>query len=74
MKLFFIGDIFGRPGRDLVRVGLDGLIAHHDVDFVVANGENAAGGSGSRARPRQLLDGGIDVITSGNHIWAQRKS
>ncbi len=50
MKLLFIGDIFGRPGRDLVRVGLDGLIAHHDVDFVVANGENAPAATASRAR------------------------
>ena len=74
MKLLFIGDIFGRPGRDLVRVGLDGLIAHHDVDFVVANGENAAGGNGiTREIGDQLLAGGIDVITSGNHIWDKKE-
>ena len=74
MKLLFIGDIFGRPGRDLVRVGLDGLIAHHDVDFVIANGENAAGGNGiTREIGDQLLANGVDVITSGNHIWDKRE-
>ena len=74
MKLLFIGDIFGRPGRDLVRVGLDGLIAHHDVDFVIANGENAAGGNGiTREIGDQLLANGVDVITSGNHIWDKKE-
>ena len=74
MKLLFIGDIFGRPGRDLVRHGLDAVVAHHHVDFVIANGENAAGGNGlTREIGDQLLSQGVDVITSGNHIWDKKE-
>ena len=74
MKLLFIGDIFGRPGRDLVRHGLEALVARHGVDFVIANGENAAGGNGlTREIGEQLLDQGVDVITSGNHIWDKKE-
>ena len=46
MKLLFLGDIVGRPGRDLVRTGLTAIVAHYEVDFVIANGENAAAGFG----------------------------
>jgi 2',3'-cyclic-nucleotide 2'-phosphodiesterase len=74
MKLLFIGDIFGRPGRDLVRQSLDAIVAHHQIDFVIANGENAAGGSGlTREIGDQLLEQGVDVITSGNHIWDKKE-
>jgi metallophosphoesterase (TIGR00282 family) len=74
MKLLFIGDIFARPGRDLVRHGLDAIVAHHEIDFVIANGENAAGGSGlTREIGEQLLSHGVDVITSGNHIWDKKE-
>jgi 2',3'-cyclic-nucleotide 2'-phosphodiesterase len=74
MKLLFIGDIFGRPGRDLVRHGLDAVVAHHHVDFVIANGENAAGGNGlTREIGDQLLSQGVDVITSGNHVWDKKE-
>jgi metallophosphoesterase (TIGR00282 family) len=74
MKLLFVGDIFGRPGRDLVRVGLDAIVARHDVDFVIVNGENAAGGNGiTREIGDQLLAQGVDVITSGNHIWDRKE-
>lgn len=75
MKLLFIGDIFGRPGRDLVRLGLDGLVRAHEIDLVIANGENAAGGNGIT---REIGDGlfaqGVDVITSGNHIWDKKEA
>jgi len=50
VRLLFIGDIVGRPGRDLVRQGLRALVEHHQVDLVVANVENAAAGSASRVR------------------------
>jgi metallophosphoesterase (TIGR00282 family) len=74
MNLLFIGDIVGRPGRDLVRVGLAPLVARHAVDFVIVNGENAAGGNGiTRDIGDSLLAQGADVITSGNHIWDKRE-
>jgi 2',3'-cyclic-nucleotide 2'-phosphodiesterase len=74
MRLLFIGDIVGRPGRDLLRHGLAGLAAHHRVDLVVANAENAAAGSGiTRDVGDQILGYGVDVMTSGNHIWAKRE-
>ena len=74
MNLLFIGDIFGRPGRDLVRTGLHALVAHHDIDLVIANGENAAGGNGiTREIGDSLLAQGVDVITSGNHIWDKKE-
>ena len=75
MNILFIGDIFGRPGRELVRDGLAALVERHDVDFVVANAENAAGGFGiTREIGDELLDRGIDVMTSGNHIWDKKEA
>jgi len=75
MKLLFIGDIVGRPGRDLVRLGLKGLARAHEVDLVVANGENAAAGFGiTREIGDQLFGYGIDVMTSGNHIWDKKEA
>jgi metallophosphoesterase (TIGR00282 family) len=74
MKLLFIGDIVARPGRELVRRGLPGLVRAHDVDVVLANGENAAGGAGlTREISDELFGAGIDVMTSGNHIWDKRE-
>ena len=75
MNLLFIGDIVGRPGRELVRVGLGALVARHQIDLVIANGENAAGGNGiTREIGDALLAQGVDVITSGNHIWDKREA
>lgn len=75
IRLLFLGDIVGRPGRELVRKGLQSLIEHHGVDLVVANAENAAAGRGvTREIGDQLLGWGVDVMTSGNHIWAQRET
>jgi metallophosphoesterase (TIGR00282 family) len=75
MRLIFIGDIVGRPGRDLVRQGLPALVEHHQLDFVIANAENAAAGFGiTREIGDQLLDAGIDVMTSGNHIWDKKEA
>ena len=69
VRILFIGDIVGRPGRELVRRGLSALVEHHAIDLVIANVENAAAGFGiTREIGDQLLDWGVGVMTSGNHI------
>src|SRR2546422_8900415 len=74
-RLLFIGDIVGRPGRELVRRGLSGLVEHHRIDLVIANAENAAAGFGiTREIGEQLLDWGVEVMTSGNHIWDKKEA
>ncbi len=74
MKLLFIGDIFGKPGREIVRRGLPALIDRHAIDFVIANGENSAAGFGITGDIADALFGyGIDVMTSGNHIWDKKE-
>ncbi|MDY6833760.1 MAG: TIGR00282 family metallophosphoesterase [Chloroflexota bacterium] len=73
MRILLIGDVIGRPGRKAVESLLPGLRREYGVHFVVANGENAAGGKGlTPATAESLLESGVDVITSGNHIWAQK--
>ncbi len=73
LKLFFIGDIVGRPGREIVNERLKRLRAEHSIDFVIANGENSAAGNGiTGAIARSLLEMGIDAITLGDHVWDQR--
>src|SRR6267154_760387 len=75
MRILFIGDIVGRPGRQLVRLGLDAIVSRHEIDFVGANGENAAAGFGiTREIGDELLELGIDVLTSGNHIWDKKEA
>jgi len=75
VKILFIGDIVGRPGRDLIRQGLGALVEHHAIDLVIANAENAAAGFGiTREIGDQLLDLGVDVMTSGNHIWDKKEA
>src|SRR5258708_32536271 len=75
VRILFIGDIVGRPGRELVRDGLRGLVEYHSIDFVIANAENSAAGFGiTREIGDQLLDYGIDVMTSGNHIWDKKEA
>jgi 2',3'-cyclic-nucleotide 2'-phosphodiesterase len=75
MRLLFIGDIVGRPGRDLVRRGLPAIVEHHAIDLVIANAENAAAGFGiTREIGDQLLESGVDVLTSGNHIWDKKEA
>ena len=75
IRLLFLGDVVGKPGRELVRKGLPSLIEHYNVDLVIANAENAAAGRGiTRELGDQLLSWGVDVMTSGNHIWAQREA
>lgn len=74
MKILFIGDIFGRPGRVAVENALAALKSEHGADFVIVNGENTASGAGITSRiAKKLLNAGTDVITTGNHIWRQRE-
>ncbi|MDD3179215.1 MAG: TIGR00282 family metallophosphoesterase [Opitutaceae bacterium] len=73
MKLLFIGDIVGRPGREIVCALVPKLRADHGLDFVVANAENAAAGAGITGTiARTLLEAGVDVITLGDHVWDQK--
>lgn len=69
-----IGDVIGRPGRRAVRAFVPKLRQQNGIDLVVANGENAAGGIGlTPETARELLESGVDVITSGNHIWHHKE-
>jgi len=73
MKVLFLGDIVGRPGRTIVRERLPGVRSAEKIDLVIANGENAASGSGLTPRiTDELFDSGIDVMTSGDHIWKKK--
>jgi metallophosphoesterase (TIGR00282 family) len=74
LRILAIGDIIGKPGRKAVKEILPGLYYEHNIDLVVGNGENAAGGLGlTPSIARELFDSGIDVITTGNHIWAYKE-
>jgi 2',3'-cyclic-nucleotide 2'-phosphodiesterase len=74
MRTLFIGDIFGRPGRTIVRDKLKELVREQRIDLVLANGENAAAGFGiTPALAEDLFDLGIDVLTTGNHVWDKRE-
>jgi len=73
LKILFIGDIIGRPGRQIVREALPRLIDQHLIDLVIANGENAAAGFGLTPDVvSELFSLGIDVLTTGNHVWDKR--
>ncbi len=74
MRILFIGDIVGKAGRHAIEGLLERAISDHQIDFTIANGENAAGGMGiTPAIASEILDLGVDVITSGNHIWAKKE-
>jgi len=69
-----VGDAVGRPGRRAIAALLPALRRELAIDFVIANGENAAGGRGlSVSAAQELMEAGVDVITSGNHIWDQKE-
>lgn len=73
MKLLFIGDIVGKPGREIVGAEVTKLRADHGIDFVIANGENAAAGSGITGAIAQTLgEAGVDALTLGDHVWDQK--
>jgi metallophosphoesterase (TIGR00282 family) len=74
MRILFIGDIVGKPGRQAVDGILEKLISDYGIEFTIANGENAAGGMGiTPPIAVEILDQGVDVLTSGNHIWAKKE-
>jgi metallophosphoesterase (TIGR00282 family) len=74
LKILFIGDIFGRPGRTIVKERLPELRKAHNPDLVIANCENAAAGFGiTPSLAEELFDLGIDVMTTGNHVWDKRE-
>ena len=74
MRILMIGDIIGQPGRKTVRALVSDMRREHGIDVVIANGENTAGGFGlTLDTAHELLDSGVDIITSGNHIWDQKE-
>lgn len=74
MKILFIGDIVGAPGRHAVKTILPRLRERHALDFVIANGENSAGGNGITPRTAaEIFAAGVDVITCGDHLWDQKE-
>ncbi len=75
MNIIFIGDIMGEPGRRVIMKRLHKLIAQHEVDLVIGNGENAAGGFGITPDiAEELFDLGLSVITLGNHAWDKKEA
>lgn len=74
MRVLFVGDIVGSPGRQIVRDRLADIVAQRQIDLVIANGENAASGFGITPRlAEELLNMGIDVLTGGNHSWDRKE-
>lgn len=74
MRILMIGDVIGKPGREAVRALLPDLKRERSIDFVICNGENTAGGFGITAdTAAELLESGVDVLTSGNHIWDKKE-
>jgi metallophosphoesterase (TIGR00282 family) len=74
LKVLFIGDIIGEPGRKMVRANIRTLSETHDPDLVIANGENSAGGFGITSEvAEELFSLGIHVLTSGNHVWDKKE-
>jgi metallophosphoesterase (TIGR00282 family) len=75
LNILFIADVIGSPGRDVVRALLPDLRRRFDLDLVVCNGENSAGGFGlTRDAAASLFDAGVDVLTGGNHLWDRKES
>ncbi len=73
IKILFIGDVFGKPGRNIVVNKLNSIISQNAIDFTILNGENSAGGLGITPElATQFFNLGVDVITSGNHIWSKK--
>jgi len=74
MRILILGDVVGRPARRAVRDLVPSLIKHEELDLVIANAENAAGGMGVDIKSaKELLSAGVNVLTSGNHIWKKKE-
>jgi metallophosphoesterase (TIGR00282 family) len=74
MRVLILGDVMGRPARRAVRDLVPSLIKQEEIDLVVANAENAAGGMGVDIKSaKELMSAGVDVLTSGNHIWKKKE-
>ena len=74
MRILMIGDVIGQPGRRTVRSLVSDMRREYGIDLVIANGENTAGGFGLTVDTAyELLDSGVDILTSGNHIWDQKE-
>ena len=74
MKLLFVGDIFGKPGREIARRAIPALVAARSIDLVIANVENSAAGFGVTGDIADtILEFGVDVMTSGNHVWDKKE-
>ncbi len=74
MRLLLLGDVYGRPGREMIREYLPEITKTYKPDFIIANGENAAGGFGITEKvAEELYRLGVNVITSGNHIWDKKE-
>lgn len=75
VNILFIGDIVGKPGRNVVKAVLPKLIDHYNAELVIANGENAAGGFGITEKvAEELFSYGIDILTTGNHVWDKKET
>jgi metallophosphoesterase (TIGR00282 family) len=73
MRVLFVGDVVGKPGRQAVAALIPEVKLARDVDLVIVNGENAAGGAGLTGEiAREIRDAGADIVTNGNHVWDQR--
>jgi len=74
MNVLVIGDVVGNPGRSILKKALPGVLARYDIEYCIANAENAAGGFGvTKDVCDELLDLGVDCLTSGNHIWDKKE-
>lgn len=75
MRILFIGDIVGQPGRRAVKELVPRLRRRHNLDLVIANGENSAGGSGITLKTAaEIFEAGVDIITTGDHVWDQKEA
>lgn len=75
MRILFVGDVVGRPGREGLAATMPQLRSRHEPDLVIANGENSAGGVGITERTAEgLFESGVDVITTGNHVYRHREA
>ena len=74
VKILFVGDIIGKPGRQALSRELHRLVDRHTIDIVIANGENAAGGFGLTVEvAKELFNQGVHLLTGGNHIWDKKE-